>query len=755
MEKYILFGGRRVPIATNYNVVIHDAEMNPSFYRPGNTLSPDKLMQMALLRPTLKNYSFRYQKGGGYFTREFEQLFSTTRAELDAMGQVVTQIALHHDVTMSALDTFSVLCSRGLSTHFVINYDGTLYQLLDCYHCAWATGDNNNLCVAIDMNNPVFPELRDKDPASGMRELFQGKINGSVKTMLGYTEPQYETLIALMKAFISPVNIAGEEPWIPLPVVAASCFPPISENGEVVNRMLKDYLGFKGFLGHYHCSANKWDPGPAFDWMRVLSGIKGKRNSLPVLLGEEGERRNLFEVGGSQLDELFERYFANVESASGGWYPIGVNQSWHSGVHLSLGEGSPVLNMMEGKIVAVRNVKRVDLGDPSFVLVQHEREEDVEGQEKPRKIVWYSLYMHLGQLRSEEQSNKLPWVHKLLGEDISIPDDVLYDMRTGALGYEKAIPNTVDATVKGADPAMVRSAFYRGDILLVNIPVEASDTIGFVGVFGSRPDNLTPMIHVEVISGENIFQTGAASAQSEAWSIVEGEASETSLVRVKRITRPILELSPDGGAQNTRFLKTSEIAGFFISNDERRERFRRMICYHRSEWSPKMNWTKTAVSTVGWQWESEESFGQWLLLWIPFQWMTESVTKGLGLPTNHNFFTFHPIHMLQQLNMSYSGSLRKTAEGADDEALQQNADAMEARVQELANLNAKLARRETLSAAEEARHDELYKMMDDHMDDERGNIEAETVYNYNFSNNSALYEWEAGEWPVPKDKGGL
>ncbi|MFA5625078.1 MAG: N-acetylmuramoyl-L-alanine amidase [Bradymonadales bacterium] len=752
MEKYILFGGRKVPIATSFNVVIHDAEMNPSFYKPENTLGPDKLMQMALLRPTLRNFSFRYQRGGGYFTREYEQLYGTTRAELDAMGQVITQIALHHDVTMSATETFNVLCSRGLSTHFVINYDGTLFQFLDCYHCAWATGDNNNLCIAIDMNNPVFPELRDKDPASGKRELFQGKINGSVKTMLGYTEEQYETLIALMKAFITPIPVAGEEPWVPLPVVAENCFPPISDNGEVVNRMLRDYLGFKGFMGHYHCSANKWDPGPAFDWMRVLSGIKGKRNSLPVLIGEEGERRNLFEVGGGMLEQLFERYYKNAETASGGWYPVGVNQSWHSGVHLSVEEGSPVLNMMEGRIVAVRNVARVDLGDPSFVLVEHQREEDVAGQSKPRRIVWYSLFMHLQQLRKEEQSARIPWLRSLLGEDLSIPDDVLYHMDSGAFGYEKGIPNTVDATLKGADPDRIRSAFYKGDILLVSIPVDATETLGFAGQFGSHPDNLYPMIHVEVFSPENIFQMGATSAQSEAWSIVEGDASENSLVRVKRIIRPIVEANLGSTPQNTHFLKTSEIANFYLSDDDRRERFRRMICYHRSEWSPKMNWTKTAISTVGWQWESEESFGKWLLLWVPFQWMTETVTKSLGLPSDHNFFTFHPIYMLEQLNLSYSGSLRKTAEGADDSELRENTEAMEARLQELTALNAKLANRETLTDAEQERHDELYRMMDDHMDDEKGDISAETVYNYHFENNSALYEWEPGEWQVPKEK---
>ena len=170
MDKYILFAGRKVPIQINAPVLRFDDGSAPSFYHPENTLSPDRLMQMALLRPTLQNYSMRFG-GPVAFSRVYEQLFAITRDELDALGQHIWQIALHHDVTTNALDTYNVLAMRGLSTHFVVNYDGALYQFLDCYHVAWATGDNNNHSIAIDMNNPVYPELRDTDPAAGMREI--------------------------------------------------------------------------------------------------------------------------------------------------------------------------------------------------------------------------------------------------------------------------------------------------------------------------------------------------------------------------------------------------------------------------------------------------------------------------------------------------------------------------------------------------------------------------------------------------------
>lgn len=749
MEKYILFAGRKIPIATKYDVLTYDNERAPSFYAPEKTLSPDKLMQMSLLRPTMRNYSFRNYKGK-WFDRDLLQLFGADRSELDMLGEALYQVALHHDVTTSATDTYSVLCTRGLSTHFVVNYDGVLYQMMDPYHTAWATGENNNMCVAIDMNNPVYPELRDIDPAAGKREIYQGKINGSVKTMLGYTEEQYETLIALFKALITPIQVPGEEPWIPMSAFAANCFPPISESGEVINRLLRDSTQFKGFLGHYHCSSNKWDPGPAFDWMRVLSGIKGKRNSLPILIGEGTERKNLSELGGKYLSEHMNRFYLNAETAEGGWYPIGVNQSWHSGIHLAAPKDTPVLNMMDGTIVAIRNVATVDLGDPSFVLVRHERQETgIDGQDT--SVFWYSLYMHLAPLIDTGKFDEISWVRELLGAEAEVPDDVLYNLDSGKLTYAKGLPKTVDGTVKSKDPGNILRAFFRGDILIVNIPYEAGKVLGHVGLFGRSPAHLERQVHIEVISPDNIFQRG--NAQSEAWSIIEGDISDYSLVRVKRITKPISDLVSLYSGKTTAFLRSSEIQAFFaLGNTEplasRRDAFRKMICYHRSEWSPLMNWTKTAIQSVGWQWESEESFGKWLVLWLPFQWLTRELTSALDLPAKHFFFTYHPIYLLEQLNLSYSGDISQTAEVASDSEFKDNANLLAGRVAELTELNRKLENKETLSPAERERHEELYQLMDDHLDDKRADIAAETRYEY-FSN-AKFDEWEAGEWPLPQ-----
>ncbi|MBQ1265298.1 MAG: N-acetylmuramoyl-L-alanine amidase [Proteobacteria bacterium] len=746
MEKYILFAGRKIPVATTYNVVLFDSDKAQSFYHPENSLSPADLLQMQTIRPELKTFSFRSNK----LTRTGDQLFNVPRAEIDILSNHITQIAFHHDVTFSASKTFDILCKRGISTHFDINYDGTIYQFLDCYHSAWATGDNNNMSVAIDMNNPVLPEMKESDPANGLRDIYQDKINGSLKTMLGYTDAQYESLIALLKAFITPIQIPGEPDWIPLPNISSNCFPPITDSGEIINRLLKNPTGFVGMLGHYHCSAQKWDPGPAFDWMRVLSGLKGERNSLPLYLDRD-DHRNLSDVAGAALKNLLDKYYLNAEINDGGWYPIGTNQSWHSGIHLSATKGTSIMNMMKGKIVAVRNVKTVDLGDPSFVLVRHEREETgTDG--KPKSIYWYSLYMHLAYIDTPDDFEKIPWIGKLLENDFEIPIDFHINYKQEDRSYEKRVPQHYNAIEDRSDKTAIKNAFLRGDIILTELDVAAGEKLGSIGLFGLQPglDNLSNQVHIEVFSEENIFQT--RNSQQNAWLITEGDDKGYSIIPIKRILRPIQDNVQQQTGRRPSFLKTSEIQSFFNGGaftKEERESFRKMICYHQSEWSPLMNWTKTAVQSVGWQWENEKSFGQWLIYWLPFQWMTKKVLADLGIKSkNHLFFTYHPIYLLEQLNSSYAGDIRATAEEASDEEAAAQNKAYKKDLDTLMELNKKRKQGIQLTPEEIEIQNQLYEKMDDHLDDKNGSINAETAYDY--SRNKVFDDYAPGEWPAPQ-----
>jgi hypothetical protein len=35
-----------------------------------------------------------------------------------------------------------------------------------------------------------------------------------------------------------------------------------------------DWQNFQGVLGHYHVQRNKTDPGPAFNWEKVVGGAR-------------------------------------------------------------------------------------------------------------------------------------------------------------------------------------------------------------------------------------------------------------------------------------------------------------------------------------------------------------------------------------------------------------------------------------------------------------------------------------------------
>ena len=115
MEKYILFAGRKIPVATTYNVVLFDSDKAQSFYHPENSLSPADLLQMQTIRPELKTFSFRSNK----LTRTGDQLFNVPRAEIDILSNHITQIAFHHDVTFSAtkrLTSSASVASQHIST---------------------------------------------------------------------------------------------------------------------------------------------------------------------------------------------------------------------------------------------------------------------------------------------------------------------------------------------------------------------------------------------------------------------------------------------------------------------------------------------------------------------------------------------------------------------------------------------------------------------------------------------------------------
>jgi N-acetyl-anhydromuramyl-L-alanine amidase AmpD len=54
------------------------------------------------------------------------------------------------------------------------------------------------------------------------------------------------------------------------------CDYPRDDKGVLIPHKLPDerLARYQGILGHYHVQTNKVDPGPAFQWDRLIDGVK-------------------------------------------------------------------------------------------------------------------------------------------------------------------------------------------------------------------------------------------------------------------------------------------------------------------------------------------------------------------------------------------------------------------------------------------------------------------------------------------------
>ena len=775
MPDYIYFAGRQVPIHMPSGASVKSFADDPSmsFY----SLSEKYAKIAAELHPQSKRvYGFRNDVRN--FDR-FPDFLSLQQANLDPIASGLSefiaglggnenapagiyQIAVHYDAANRASQTYGILCSRGLSTHFCIDANGDLLQYLDCAHVAWATNNCSGHSIAVDMSNPVSVSKKNTG-----RTIERGPIQGKIVEMLGYTDKQFETMVALIKALISPVPgyppDVGFNDWIPLRRFANNRFNPPSENGvDIIDHLVNNVEKFEGMIGHYHCNPMKVDPGPAYDWHRILRSLSGVKNSLPL------DYKGKHDIGqfGNSVTKAFDHFFVESEkNAAGGWYPIGANQSWHSGVHIPTKGSQPVYNMIEGRIIAVRNVKHSELGDPSFVLIEHSRNHPsrMDG-EQPAKIHWYTLYMHLKQWTEKASKCDIPWIKTLLGESfdnadayfgLDSVDDNLHKMPPK---FEENMPDL--ETEEGRHE--LQEKFFKGYILLTDIPVEVGEQIGYSGKFTNINqfsnedddgyDELPNMIHLETFSAERPTDLFVRNeADMETWTIIEGAAHEMSKATIKTLLNPIQKFVADRDGAVPSLLKTSEIADFYSSDEsnETREKFRRYICLHISEWSPDMNWTDTAINTVGWQWESEKSFGKWYVQWIPFQWMSTELMDALGITLDDGrVYTYNPIYLLQQLNKSFSGGSHN-ATGASDKEIQDIKKQNEERLKTLKILRKRAANGEELTPEEQSALNDAMLALDDNMDNKDYEAAKEEQFDGYDLNATDFNKQEYGEWPVP------
>ncbi|MDP6944731.1 MAG: peptidoglycan recognition family protein, partial [Myxococcota bacterium] len=139
------------------------------------------------------------------------------------LAGAVSQVLLHTDLTKDSKMCFDVLKARGLSTHFMVDWDGTIYQGLDPIYVAYHAGNFNGESIGIDINNLMRnlekePSATPYNPkAPRYSEMIQPefkrggpvrkKINGFYTKTYGYTDPQYQALLELLSVLTSKLDI--------------------------------------------------------------------------------------------------------------------------------------------------------------------------------------------------------------------------------------------------------------------------------------------------------------------------------------------------------------------------------------------------------------------------------------------------------------------------------------------------------------------------------------------------------------------
>lgn len=228
--------------------------------------------------------------------------------DLPTLQRVVDQFVLHYDVCGTSRQCFKILHDhRGLSVHFMLDLDGTIYQTLDLKERAWHATTSNTRSIGIEIANMGAYGNEEKNPLGdwyatnadgktyitipkrfgdgGIRtpdfvghparnELVVGEVQGRELTQYDYTPQQYQALIRLT------ATLSRVFPRI-------KCDYPRDAQGRLVTKKLPDaeLETYGGVLGHYHIQTNKTDPGPALDWDYLIGRARSLIRTNETSLG--------------------------------------------------------------------------------------------------------------------------------------------------------------------------------------------------------------------------------------------------------------------------------------------------------------------------------------------------------------------------------------------------------------------------------------------------------------------------------------
>ena len=173
----------------------------------------------------------------------------------------------HWDVCLSSKMCHRVLNQRGISVHFAIDNDGTIYQFMDMNDVAYHAGGKtwNNKSIGVEIANAYYLKHQPWYVKNGLEErpviknaICHGK---KLQPFTGFYPEQIEALKALMKAVHNATGI---------PLKA-----PLDRSGGTNTTVSKKCADgkFEGFMSHYHLKKTKIDCA-GLDLKKILGEIK-------------------------------------------------------------------------------------------------------------------------------------------------------------------------------------------------------------------------------------------------------------------------------------------------------------------------------------------------------------------------------------------------------------------------------------------------------------------------------------------------
>jgi hypothetical protein len=124
----------------------------------------------------------------------------------------------HWDVCLSSKSCFKVLENRGLSVHFLIDNDGTIYQTMDINDVAYHAGSRkwNDQSIGVEISNAYYPKHQSWYVKQGLGErplIEDAVVHGQkLDPFTGFYPVQLEALKALMKSINKATGIPLKTP---------------------------------------------------------------------------------------------------------------------------------------------------------------------------------------------------------------------------------------------------------------------------------------------------------------------------------------------------------------------------------------------------------------------------------------------------------------------------------------------------------------------------------------------------------------